>query len=55
MGVESPGTNTNIIDYIQITSTGNAVDFGDDLFTGRYGSGFSDSHGGLGRLLGWQV
>ena len=48
MGAESPGTNTNIIDYVQIASTGNAVDFGDDLFTGRYSAGFSDSHGGLG-------
>jgi len=38
----------NIIDYITISSTGNATDFGDLLVGQAIGSGFSDSHGGLG-------
>jgi len=41
-------TRVNTIDYITITSTGNASDFG-DLTQGRAtGSSFSDAHGGLG-------
>lgn len=41
-------TNVNTIDYVTISTAGNAIDFGDHLFTGRYGAGCSDSHGGLG-------
>jgi len=44
----SPDTPLNTIDYITITSTGNAADFG-DLTQTRYESGScSDAHGGLG-------
>ena len=43
----SPGT-VNIIDYISISSTGNAVDFGDMLMPTNGASNMSDSHGGLG-------
>ena len=44
----SPATKLNIIEYVQIMSTGNAVDFGD--ITGLYSSmtGTSNGHGGLG-------
>ena len=40
----------NTMDYINISSQGNATDFGDKIFAyGEYsGSGTSDSHGGLG-------
>jgi hypothetical protein len=48
-GDTSPSvTNVNTIDYVTISTAGNAIDFGDHLFTGRYGAGCSDSHGGLG-------
>jgi hypothetical protein len=40
-------SNTNIIEYITIASTGNAADFG-DMLSAMYGtSSHSDSHGGL--------
>ena len=35
------------MDYIQIPSTGNAVDFGDLLSTHKEGAGLSNAHGGL--------
>ena len=38
----------NIIDYITISSTGNATDFGDLLVGDALGAAFSDVHGGLG-------
>ena len=40
---------TNIIDYVQIMSTGNAIDFGDliDSKTGGGAFGCSNGHGGL--------
>ncbi len=38
----------NIVDYITISSTGDATDFGDLLAGQAVGSGFSDVHGGLG-------
>ena len=50
-------TKVNIIDYVQIMSTGNAIDFGDhDRTTGTGGPahesgnicGVSNGHGGLG-------
>ena len=53
----SPATKENTIDYVQIMTTGNAVDFGDtDRTTGTGGSaneaanmcGISNGHGGLG-------
>ena len=38
----------NIIDFITISTTGNAHDFGDVAFKTYSGGGCSDSHGGLG-------
>jgi hypothetical protein len=38
----SPG-NSNVIDYITISTTGNAIDFGDSLLTNRQGTAFSSS------------
>jgi len=43
----SPATNTNLMDYITIASTGDAKDFGDLIATTRLLTGCSDSHGGL--------
>jgi len=41
-------TDTNILDYVTITSTGNAIDFG-DLIQGRHRlCACSNGHGGLG-------
>ena len=46
MGGANPG-DSNIIDYVQIMSTGNAIDFG-DLTTGcSEAKGCSNGHGGL--------
>jgi len=45
---DSPATDTNIIDYVTIASTGNATDFGDSTVTREERSGCSDSHGGIG-------
>ena len=40
---------TNVIEFIQISTGGDATDFGDDLLTAtQIGGGCSDSHGGLG-------
>ena len=46
----SGSVTLNTMDYINISSQGNATDFGDKIFAyGEYsGSGTSDSHGGLG-------
>ena len=44
----SPGTTTNVIDYITIATTGDAADFGDLSQARSAGSSLSDSHGGLG-------
>ena len=41
------GAASNVIDFITIASAGNASDFADLLFAGRYASTVSDSHGGL--------
>ena len=46
-GGESPSI-VDTIDYINISSTGNAADFGDLLSAARQLGGISDSHGGLG-------
>jgi len=46
----SSPNNTNAMDYITIASTGNSQDFGDlnlPASERRFGSGCSDSHGGL--------
>tara|TARA_B100000131_G_scaffold309332_1_gene339688 strand:- start:3 stop:1031 length:1029 start_codon:yes stop_codon:yes gene_type:complete len=42
-------SDLNVIDYVQIMSTGNAVDYGDLLAVGSFNqSGASNGHGGLG-------
>ena len=48
-GGRSGPTNSNVIDYVQIMTTGNAIDFG-DLTNGIFGNGScsSNGHGGLG-------
>jgi hypothetical protein len=40
-------TTSNVINYVTIMSTGNAVDFGDLTQTKTSGSSFSNGHGGL--------
>ena len=45
-GDSSPGL-TNIMDYVQIMSEGNAVDFGDLNTTARYVGATSNGGGGL--------
>jgi hypothetical protein len=47
-GVFAGGTSpTNVIDYVTIETTGNAIDFG-DLTVARSGlAGCSNGHGGL--------
>ena len=35
------------IDYVQIMTTGNAIDFGDLLAANQYCAGASNGHGGL--------
>ena len=40
--------NTNIMDYIQIMTTGNAIDFGDATSAFNSTGGTSNGHGGLG-------
>jgi len=42
------GVATNSIEYVQIMSTGNAVDFGDQDPGLGIGANFSNGHGGLG-------
>jgi hypothetical protein len=42
------GVLTNVIDYVTISTSGNALDFGDAIQTIFTNSGCSDSHGGLG-------
>ena len=39
---------TNTLEYVQIMTTGNAIDFGDLSITGYYITGMSNGHGGLG-------
>ena len=46
-GFDSPAA-TNVIEYFDIATTGNAVDFGDiDTGTLQSGGGTSNGHGGL--------
>ena len=42
------GAANNIMDYVTISTTGNAVDFGDATTTIYYADACSDVHGGLG-------
>ena len=45
----APGTQTNTLSYVQIMTTGNAVDFGDIPASNKWGKGgTSNGHGGLG-------
>ena len=52
--VVDPATVYNVINYVTIASTGNAIDFGDLTFAihtngaSNYFAGTSDVHGGLG-------
>ena len=41
-------TEVNTIDYVQIPSAGNAIDFGDLLSTVSNAASVSNGHGGLG-------
>jgi len=47
-GGSNPGGNINVMEYVNIASTGNANDFGDLGQLQRALTGCSDSHGGLG-------
>ena len=51
-GAESPsvqdGNSKNTIDYIQIMTLGNTVDFGDSNIASTNMDGHSNGHGGLG-------
>jgi hypothetical protein len=43
----SYGPNSNVISYVTIASTGNAIDFGDLTIVGGYRAGLSNSNGGV--------
>ena len=40
--------NGGVLDYVQIMTTGNAVDFGDMTARDEFGAACSNGHGGLG-------
>ena len=44
-GTVSP--ETNVIQYVELSTTGNTTDFGDLTNTRRFCQGLSDVHGGL--------
>ena len=47
--IDSPWSDgTNIIEYVAISTLGDAVDFGDLTVARSYGGGLSNAHGGLG-------
>ena len=46
-GPSGPTAAGNFIDFVTITSTGNATDFGDNVTNIEHASACSDSHGGL--------
>ena len=46
-GHPSPGANQNVIDYIQMSTVGNAVDFGDNTRIGNSRAGLSDGIRGV--------
>ena len=41
------GSKTTVIDYVEIATEGNAVDFGDLSVSRGQCTGFSNAHGGL--------
>ena len=45
-GTATP-TSTNVIEYVEIATTGNATDFGDLTVARTVPQGLSDAHGGL--------
>ena len=47
-GIDSPGSQSNHIEYITINSNGSGIDFGDLSIPRASPGGLSDSHGGLG-------
>ena len=53
-GYKYPGVYTSDIEYVTISSTGNAIDFGSDLNTATYGLG-SGSNGTRGIFAGGVV
>ena len=46
-GNKHPSGTSEVIDYVQIMSTGNSVDFGDLTDTVARFPGMSNAHGGL--------
>ena len=46
-GGDFTGAYTNIIDYVTIATTANAIDFGDLSVARGYVAGLSNVHGGL--------
>ena len=47
-GGGSDGSLRDEIEYVQIMTTGNSIDFGNLLAANQYCAGFSNGHGGLG-------
>ena len=47
-GVWAGGSSTNTIQYVNISTQGDAVDFGDLVTSGGWMGGVSNGHGGLG-------
>ena len=45
-GIATP-TQRNTIDFVTISTTGNALDFGDAIVTTQQAAGGGDSHGGI--------
>ena len=48
MGGSNGGSNNITMDYIEIATQGDAVDFGDMTVVREIGSACSNGHGGLG-------
>jgi hypothetical protein len=46
-GYTGPASQFNVIDFVTIASTGNAVDFGDTTFSGSYKGATSNSLRGI--------
>ena len=46
-GGATPSDETDRIDFVNISTTGNTTDFGDLTVARRFPMGFSDVHGGL--------
>ena len=47
-GQPIPAAPINVMEYVEIMTTGNTIDFGDLSRSGYYVSGMSNGHGGLG-------